>query len=122
MKAMPWGGACVCRRRECLSLQPPSVLPRPDEELVESLEILVGIELDRDAAAASTAENLHFRSKCRAELGGDLTQVGIAAPEPRPRSCSTRRVDHLPCESLSFADGETLRDHGRERSECIRKR
>src|SRR5207247_7980812 len=65
-------GACAGRPPVCLSLRPPSDLPGPHEDLVETLEILVGVELDRDAPAASPAQDLHFRAERGAELGGDL--------------------------------------------------
>ena len=33
-----------------------------DQELIETLEVLVGVVIDRDAAALAAAENLHLRA------------------------------------------------------------
>src|SRR5438445_12919036 len=42
---------------------PPLRLPRPDQQLEETFEVVVGIELDRDATAAPAAEDLDLRPK-----------------------------------------------------------
>jgi hypothetical protein len=93
-----------------------------DEELVQALEIVVGVELDGDAAATPAAKDLHLRPERRSELGGHLGKVGIGAAKPRPGSAASCGVHHLSGESFGLADREALRDHGRERLECVRKR
>src|SRR5207245_6550119 len=53
-----------------------------DQQLVEPLEVLVGVELDRDAAAATAAEDLHLRAERGTELARELREIGIATAQP----------------------------------------
>src|SRR5256714_11688532 len=122
MRAPHQDGACVCCRGGPLSLQPQLGLPGPNEELVKALKILIRIELDRDTAASPTAKDLDLRSERRAELCGDLREVGVASPEPRPRSSPSGWMNHFSGESLGLTHREPLRDHGRQRLKRIRKR
>src|SRR5205807_2800513 len=54
-----------------------------DQQLVEPLEVLVGIELDRDAAARAALGDLDLRAECAAQLGRYAREIGIVAADPR---------------------------------------
>src|SRR6185436_21189145 len=93
-----------------------------DQELIETLEVLVGVVIDRDATTLAAAQDLHLRTQRSAQLARHLREIWIAAAQTRSRAPAPRSVDHLSRERLSVAHRELPRDHCRERGQCVRKR
>src|SRR5581483_6490421 len=93
-----------------------------DEQLEEPLEVLVGVELDQDATAAPTANDLHLRAQRGTQVVRHLREIRVAAKRPGARSAAALRMDHLAHERLRVADRQLLRDDLAERRERIRKR
>src|SRR6266404_4761877 len=74
-----------------------------DEQLVQPLEVLVGIELDRDATALAALGDLDLRTQGAPQLGRDAGKIGVVAVHAHapPR---VRWMHHFARERLRFAD------------------
>src|SRR5678815_1413089 len=56
-----------------------------DQELIKTLEVLVGVVVDRDATALAAAQDLYLRTQRSAKLARHLREVWIAAAQTRSR-------------------------------------
>src|SRR5438552_1041883 len=74
---------------------PPLRLPRPDEQLVQTLEVVVRIELDRDAPATPPAHDLDLGPERRPQVGA-LQVLHEGELEPVAAIAANHRGDRRP--------------------------
>src|SRR5207237_172225 len=77
-----------------------------DQELVQTLEVLVGVVIDGNTPALAPTQDLHFGAQRGTQLARHLREVRIAAAQARTRSTPSRRVDHPSSGRLPIAAGQ----------------
>src|SRR5438067_4076072 len=80
-----------------------------DQQLVQPLEVLVGVELDRDPTALATPRDLDLRAQRAAQLGRDAGEIRIVAACASPPA-RMRWTHHLACQRLGLPDRHALRE------------